>query len=279
MAVYLVSGGNRGIGYDTVRLLSERDPHGTVLLGCRCLEAGAEAIAHMRVENPAHGYTNIDTVILDVTNAASILEAVATVKAKYGRLNVLINNAGILGCPDDGGPEMCFRVNVFGVHNMTEAFSSIMVPGEAKIIVVSTEMAAWTVHEFPNNLQAEFLHAEDMSVDRVKQLCDDWLHFAHGQSSTFDWPSPDTTYGPYVISNALTIAMMRRWAVDHCKDFHTAIVCPGNCSTDMTHFHGCRTSTQGAESVLFPVFEPTENGGFYYDGMPLSFCAPRPAHH
>ncbi|EQC30905.1 hypothetical protein SDRG_11385 [Saprolegnia diclina VS20] len=272
MTVYLVTGGNRGIGYDTVRLLSERDPAGTVLLGCRCADAGADAIARMQVENPACTYSNIATVLIDVTSAASILAAVADVEAKHGHLDVLINNAGILGCPEEGGPEMCFRVNVFGVYNTTEAFSPIM-PGQAKVIVLSTEMVAWTCYEMPSALQALFLSDEDMTIERVKQLCDDWLH---GDGAAYAWPPPSTTYGPYVISNALSMAMMRTWARGHRKGVHTVLVCPGNCSTDMTHYHGCRTSTQGAESVLYPIFHATENGGLYFNGVPLALCAPRP---
>ncbi|OQR95263.1 Rossmann-fold NAD(P)-binding domain-containing protein [Thraustotheca clavata] len=279
MRIYLVTGGNRGIGYDTVRLLSERERDGVILLGCRALDRGYDAIEKMRMENPAFAYDNIEPIIIDVSNVLSIINAVGIVKAKYGVLHVLINNAGILGCPDEGGPEMCFRINVFGIYNTMEAFAPLMIQGEAKVVVVNTQMAAWTCNEMQPDLQSVLLDFESMTVEKVKYLCEDWLHCVDLEDSTYEWPSPCTTYGPYVISNVLAISLVRRWAYHHQKFFHTTIVCPGYCSTEMTHYHGSHTSTEGAESVLFPLYNFTDNGGFYHRGNQLDFLAPRPLHH
>ncbi|KAG9409297.1 hypothetical protein AC1031_019548 [Aphanomyces cochlioides] len=66
-------------------------------------------------------------------------------------------------------------------------------------------------------------------------------------------------------------------AHDH-PDIKTVIVCPGHCATELSAYRGARTPTQGAESVVFPLFHPNESkaGRFYRDGIELAFDVPMP---
>ena len=85
----LVTGANKGIGLETARQLGQRGM--TVLIGARDGERGARAVANLRGES-------IDArfIALDVTDAASIAEASRAIERDLGRLDVLVNNAGII---------------------------------------------------------------------------------------------------------------------------------------------------------------------------------------
>ena len=114
----LITGGSTGVGRDTAETLAR---------------AGHKVFASMRdpqVKNRAHADTlrgqNIDVVELDVTDSQSIDRAVAGVIAKAGRIDVLINNAGVAaaGVSEAFTPEQAtalFDVNVIGLHRVTRA--------------------------------------------------------------------------------------------------------------------------------------------------------------
>jgi NAD(P)-dependent dehydrogenase (short-subunit alcohol dehydrogenase family) len=83
--VALVTGANRGIGLEVARELAARGM--TVLLGCRDVEKGREAAR--RLGPRVHG------VALEVTEGASVAALVEAVEREHGRLDVLVNNAGV----------------------------------------------------------------------------------------------------------------------------------------------------------------------------------------
>lgn len=88
-SVILVTGGNKGIGYEIVRLLSEQHPNCIILLGARNIELGNNAVKQLNK-------SNIHFIHIDATDKNSIQEAYSTINDKYKRLDILINNAGVL---------------------------------------------------------------------------------------------------------------------------------------------------------------------------------------
>lgn len=92
--VVLVTGGNSGVGYETVKALLESDRAYHVLLGSRSLEKLNFAIETLHKECP--GSTNtVEALHLDLTSDESIEKAFEQVKASPGHIDVLINNAGM----------------------------------------------------------------------------------------------------------------------------------------------------------------------------------------
>ena len=85
----LVTGGNRGIGFEVARKLAARDI--TVLIGARSRERGLAAQQRLKLEN-----LEVDFIPLDVTDALSIQSAVGRIKDSFRRLDILVNNAGIM---------------------------------------------------------------------------------------------------------------------------------------------------------------------------------------
>src|SRR5262249_15452572 len=85
--VALVTGGNRGIGFEVCRQLVERGF--TVVLTARDADKAKAAAAKIK----RLGY--VEPAVLDVSDARSIKDAASEISKRYGRLDVLINNAGI----------------------------------------------------------------------------------------------------------------------------------------------------------------------------------------
>ncbi|MFB9837835.1 SDR family oxidoreductase [Actinoallomurus acaciae] len=136
--VALVTGGNKGIGRQIVRRLAQQGL--TVYLGARSPERGRSAVRELKRESvpvrggrPAAdpgttGGPDIRFLPLDVTDPRSVEAAVTKIETEVGRLDVLVNNAGIM--VERGAPTAeitaaqlreTYEVNVFGVVTMTSA--------------------------------------------------------------------------------------------------------------------------------------------------------------
>ncbi|MCK6067784.1 MULTISPECIES: SDR family NAD(P)-dependent oxidoreductase [Microbacterium] len=161
MTITLITGANRGIGYETARQLRERGHE--VYLGARDIDRGrraAETIGARFVE-------------LDVTDDASVAGAVATIEATEGRLDVLVNNAGVLDLGDVDGPRALrsFDINAVGLIRVTEAALPLLRRSERPTVVnVTSSMGSfWAVtnperveHGLPNALYAASKAAANM---------------------------------------------------------------------------------------------------------------------
>ena len=138
--VALVSGGNRGIGLEVCRRLAEEGL--AVILGSRDEELGRRA---------AEGLPGSVTVHqLDVADATSVGRLAASVQSDFGRLDVLVNNAGISNDDGQGGAEAdldrvkeALEANLFGAWRLCEAaIPHMRREGYGRIVNVSTGLAA-----------------------------------------------------------------------------------------------------------------------------------------
>ncbi|MER5803959.1 SDR family NAD(P)-dependent oxidoreductase [Streptomyces mirabilis] len=111
MTITLITGANKGIGFETARQLLAVGH--VVYLGAREVERGQQAAAALDAK----------FVQLDVTDDASVHSALAAIDAAEGRLDVLVNNAGILGDGALDGPTAlrAFDTNAVGLVRVTEA--------------------------------------------------------------------------------------------------------------------------------------------------------------
>ena len=92
--IVLITGGNTGIGYETVKALFQSDKAYHVLLGSRSLEKAKLAIETLHKECPGSTST-VEAIQVDVTSDGSIEKACEQVKATQGHIDILINNAGM----------------------------------------------------------------------------------------------------------------------------------------------------------------------------------------
>ncbi|AUY47857.1 SDR family NAD(P)-dependent oxidoreductase [Streptomyces sp. CB01881] len=142
MTTTLITGANKGLGYETARRLIAAGH--TVYLGARNVERGEAAAAELGAR----------FVQLDVTDDASVAAAVATVEADGAALDVLVNNAGIeVRSPEGeiiGAAELTadvmrevFETNVFGLVRVTHAFLPLLERSAVPVVVnVSSSLAS-----------------------------------------------------------------------------------------------------------------------------------------
>ena len=138
MTVTLITGANKGIGYETAKQLLELGH--TVYVGARDAERGEKAAAELGAR----------FVQLDVTDDASVNDALATVAAAEGRLDVLVHNAGILADGTVDGPAAlrAFDTNAVGIVRVTEAALPLLrKSSNPTVVTVSSSMGSfWAVN-------------------------------------------------------------------------------------------------------------------------------------
>lgn len=84
MSTILVTGGNRGIGFGIVQAIAQRIPSSTIILACRNLATGHEAIDQLRGQGVS---SKLDAIQLDIEDIQSITNAVEAVNDRYGKLD------------------------------------------------------------------------------------------------------------------------------------------------------------------------------------------------
>jgi NAD(P)-dependent dehydrogenase (short-subunit alcohol dehydrogenase family) len=221
--VSLVTGGNRGIGREVCRQLAGRGH--TVVLTARSADAAAAAARA----------TGAEPLRLDVTDPASVAAAASWVSDRYGKLDVLVNNAAITydtwqraATADLAVVRAAAETNLYGPWLMVEEFLSLLRRGDhPRIVNVSSEAAS--------------------------------LASMGGGTPA------------YTASKAALNALTRMLAAELRGDgILVNAVCPGWVATDMGG-PGGRPVADGAASVVWAAVLPDSGptGGFFRDGRPL----------
>ena len=147
MPVTLVTGANKGLGYETARQLIERGH--TVYIGARNAERGQSAATEL-----AAGF-----VPLDVTDDASVETALDVIASREGHLDVLVNNAGMSTTADVNGPVALevFDTNVIGIIRVTQAALPLLEKSENPVVVnVSSALGSFWAVTNPDRRQFHF---------------------------------------------------------------------------------------------------------------------------
>ncbi len=233
MTSTLITGGNKGIGFEAARQLVAAGH--TVYLGARDAERGRRAAERLGAR----------LLLLDVTDDASVETAARTVEGDGG-LDVLVNNAGIeLRTPDGGilSPadetadmmRHLFETNVFGPVRVLRAFLPLLQRSAAPVVVnVSSSLGSLT-------------HASE--PDRPE----------HGYAG-FVYPASKSALNMVTVQYAKAFPTMRVNAVD-----------PGFTATDLNGHAGVQTVEQGAEILvrMAQVGPDGPTGGFFRAAGPV----------
>lgn len=211
--IALVTGANKGLGRETARRLGALG--WTVLLGARDPDRGQLAAGELAADG-----LDVRFLPLDVTSDESVADAVDIVKGEYGRLDVLVNNAGIGGAwidVLDTGPDdfrACYETNVYGPVRMTRAFVPLLRQADVpRIVMVSSGMGSLTVTTDPSRLESQLLGLA--------------------------YPSSKTALNMITTQYAKALPEFKVNAVD-----------PGYTATDLNGHRGYKTVEQGAEAIV-----------------------------
>lgn len=225
--IALVTGANKGIGKAIVKELANRGM--IVFLGSRNVERGRMAVAELQHEG------EIYFVQIDVTDQQSIEQAYGAIESQYGRLDILINNAGVAASrkkPGEADTEefrTIYETNVFGVVSVTNQMLPLLKKSSSARIV---------------------------NISSLRGSLGDQGAFV-GQPS-ISYSSSKTAL------NALTVHYARELASARIKVNAAA---PGHVATDFNDFHGTRTPEEGAAIAvkLATLDEDGPTGGLFDD--------------
>lgn len=139
--IVLITGGNQGLGYETVKKLVADHPDYHIILSGRRPDAVNQAVATFTKDGHS-----VAPLILDIVSEESIKAAVKTVSQTYGHIDVLINNSGIAVQIESVAEEMqtLFRTNVVGTALVTDAFLPLLARSSKtkRIVFVSSTMGS-----------------------------------------------------------------------------------------------------------------------------------------
>ncbi|PHT40586.1 (+)-neomenthol dehydrogenase [Capsicum baccatum] len=301
----VVSGGNKGIGYETCRQLASKGV--VVVLTSRDEKKGIEAIERLKEES---NFTDEHILFhqLDVMDPTSISSLVNFIKTKFGRLDILVNNAGISGVmvegdvlkeilerhisiiftenenEDEGGrmksypgivtnyelTKQCLETNYYGAKRVTEVFIPLLqLSNSPRIVNVASILGKLKL--LCNKWAIEVLSdANTLTEEKVDQVVDEFLKdFTEKSTESKGWPSYLTAYK---VSKASLIAYTRVLATKY-PNFRINSVCPGYCKTDVNVNTGYLTAGEGAESLVNLALLPNDGpfGLFFYRKEVTSF--------
>jgi NAD(P)-dependent dehydrogenase (short-subunit alcohol dehydrogenase family) len=155
--IALVTGANRGIGFETARQLGQKGIK--VLLGARNEKLGKEAAARLKEEG-----LDVEFLLLDASDQKTHAGAAKYIEEKFGRLDILINNAGVNleGTPDNPIKpasqtsleiyRKTFEINFFSLIALTQRFLPLIKKSAAgRIVNLSSVLASSTLHSQPGS--------------------------------------------------------------------------------------------------------------------------------
>ena len=216
--ITFITGANKGLGYETARRLTELGQ--TVILGARDAERGAAAAGRLGAR----------FVQVDVTDDASVARAAADVEAHEGRVDTLINNAGIIGRHADAGDltgddaRLVFDTNVASIVRVTHAFLPLLGKSDSpSVINVSSGMGSFTLTH---------------DADRVES----------------------TVTSPLYTAAKAAVTMLTTQYAKALPDIRFNAADPGYTGTDLNGHRGHQTVTEGTDAIVALATEPAGAG-------------------
>ena len=137
--IAIVTGANSGTGFETARAFAAKGAQ--IILACRNPEKGQAAVKLIRQENPK---APVELMVLDLASLSSVHEFARKIRKRFNRLNILVNNAGILWAPygkTEDGFERHLGTNFLGHFALTGLLIDLLqkTPGSRVVTVSSVE--------------------------------------------------------------------------------------------------------------------------------------------
>ncbi|MER8058094.1 MULTISPECIES: SDR family NAD(P)-dependent oxidoreductase [unclassified Streptomyces] len=213
--IALVTGANKGIGYEIAAGLGRRG--WSVGVGARDEQRGESAAAKLRAAG-----ADAFCVPLDVTDDDSVSAAVRMIEERAGRLDVLVNNAGVAG----GWPEQPSTIDVETVRRLVET-------NVIGVIRVTNAMLALLRRSAHPRIVNQSSHVASLTLQTTPGVDLGGLSGAYAPTKTY--------------LNAITI--------QYAKELSTSNIlingaCPGYVATDLNGFSGTQTPEQGAAIAI-----------------------------
>ncbi|HEX3489419.1 MAG TPA: SDR family NAD(P)-dependent oxidoreductase [Streptosporangiaceae bacterium] len=222
--ITFITGANKGLGYETARRLAELG--GQVIIGARDPERGQAAADRLGVR----------FVPIDVTDDVSVKNAAADIEAREGRIDTLINNAGIIGshAPADQltgrDAETIFATNVAGIVRVTSAFLPLLGKSQAPLVInVSSGMGSQALTHDPQRVES-------------------------------------TIAAPLYTASKAAVTMLTTQYAKALPGIRFNVADPGHTATDLNGRRGHQTVTEGTDAIVTLATEdPSAGTGRFID--------------
>ncbi|XP_043693453.1 salutaridine reductase-like [Telopea speciosissima] len=285
----VVTGANKGLGLEICRQLASNGVR--VVLTARDEKRGVEAVEKLK----GSGLSDVVFHQLDVKDPASISSLALFIKTQFGKLDILVNNAAILGIKldddaygalmaVDGSQEVkmakfrqlarqtyetaeeCLQANYYGTKRVTEALLPILQLSDSpRIVIVSS--SGGKLQKISHTWAKEVLSDIDgLTEERVDEALNKFLKdFKEGLMETQD-------YSAYKMSKAALNAYTRIVSKKFPK-FRINCVCPGYVKTDLNYNTGKFTVEEGAAGPVKLALLPDDgpSGLFFFQKEVTSF--------
>ena len=221
--VALITGANKGIGFEAARQLGEQDI--TVLVGSRNQQQGEQAASALQAKG-----VKARALVIDVTDQRTIDAAVEEVARTFGKLDILVNNAGIsIGYIQPSQSQVedvrkVFETNFFGAFAVTKAFLPLIQQAEeGRIVNVSSDLGSLTTMSDP---ACPFYAINNLAYIASKAAL-----------------------------NAMTVTLAKELRATTVK---VNSANPGSTATDLNNFRGSQTPEQAAAVIVRLATLPPE---------------------
>ncbi|MFL5346035.1 MAG: SDR family oxidoreductase [Hyalangium sp.] len=255
----LVTGGNRGIGFEVCRQLARAGSR--VLLTARDSTLGQQAAATLRSEG-----LDVAFEPLDVASQESIDALGSALERKGQRLSALVNNAAItMDGFDARVAEQTQAINFFGAWHVTERLAPLLEP-HGRLVMVSS--GAGELAGLARELRQRFdpPPSKEVLAALVREFIED---VRSGQYARKGWPR-----SAYRISKVALNALTRRLA-EELQERHVLVnaVCPGWVRTRMGGSSAPLGAEEGADTIVWAAMLPPEGptGRFFRDRRPIDW--------
>ncbi|XP_062090284.1 (+)-neomenthol dehydrogenase-like [Humulus lupulus] len=288
----VVTGANKGIGLETVRQLALNGV--TVILTARDEKRGLEAFEKLKEKekNLSH---KVLFHQLDVADPASIAALADFIKTQFGKLDILVSNAGIGGTKEEmdtflasvkagtreqgdirkitlnyESAEESMQINYYGAKRTAEALIPLLQLSDSpRIVNVSSSMGK--LKKISNEWAKGVLSdAENLTEDKIDEVLREFLKdFKEGSLEAKGWPR---FMSPYTVSKAALNAYTRVLAKKY-PNFLINCVCPGYVKTDINFNTGILPVEEGAASPVRLALLPNDapSGLFFVRSQVSSF--------
>lgn len=231
--IALITGANKGIGYEVARQLGKRGMK--ILVGARNETLGREAAEKLKAEN-----VDAKFLRLDVTDQTTLERAASDIEREFGKLDVLVNNAGIFDKSEFATPpsqlevetlKRIFETNFFGAFAVTKAMLPLVRKAETgRVVNVSSGLGSLAVNSDPG--------------------------WEFGQLNLLAYCASKTAL------NQMTVQFAKELR-DTAIKVNSAD--PGYTATDLNNHQGTRTVEQGATVIVRLATLPDDgaSGGFF----------------
>ncbi|KAF6162261.1 hypothetical protein GIB67_008390 [Kingdonia uniflora] len=288
----VVTGGNRGIGFEICRQLASNNI--LVVLTARNEKRGNEAVENLKES----GLSNVVFHQLDIMDPTSIASLSSFLKTRFGKLDILVNNAAVSGVvmdpesfrafeggfdsvqdenaekvneimeqPHDKGEE-CLNTVYYGTKAVTEGLLPLLeLSNSGRIVIVSSSYGLLGL--IPNEkVKAQLTDVDNLTEVELDELLQRFLKdFKEDKLKNNGWPITMSAYKmAQATLNAYTRILAKKFSKMRINCLH-----PGYCKTDITCNTGQLTRAEGARTPVMLALLPDDGPtGCYFNQMEVA---------